>query len=91
MDNELLALVAILPGIEAAIEKLEAERDLIVGRLGLSTKRRAKPLSVVLEPAAKKKPNLRLKRVKCPDCGKFFGGTQGLSAHRRAFHKKDAA
>ena len=31
MDNELLALVAILPGIEAAIEKLEAERDLIVG------------------------------------------------------------
>jgi hypothetical protein len=96
MDNDLLALVAILPGIEAAIEKLEAERDIIVGRLGLAPKkkRRAQPLAVVpvaVEPPDKKKTSARYKRVKCPECGKFFQGSQGMAAHRRSAHKKDAA
>lgn len=96
MDNDLLALIAILPGIEAAIEKLEAERDLIAGRLGLAPKKkpRAKPLTVVpvpVEPPDKKKTSARYKRVKCPDCGKFFQGAQGLAAHRRGHAKKDAA
>jgi len=71
MDNDKLAMISMLPGIESAIATLTRERDLIMGALGLNSgKRTYKKKAKVAEPeitvelaAPKKQGRKQVKKV----------------------------
>lgn len=102
LDNDILVLISMLPGIESAIESLTKERDMILGRLGMKNGKRKYTKkdhvkaqeSVIVEPVkevrldkrGRRIPERKKSKLKCPICGKILATPQGMSAHKRTQH-----
>jgi len=94
MDHDQLVLIAMLPGINAAIEQLTQQRDLIMGRLGLTETKKRPPTIALDLPAPvppthgvpRKQPPPKVAPV-CPVCGEVFQRAQGLASHMRQSHR----